>query len=954
MGLGLLNSSISNQIRNFLLSRSINPTVESTLGGVGSMNVNRGTPTSVENPNGNTNILNTSTVSSLGEYYLKPIGLKNRYNPTSYEQTIVNDLNPTSGNIGTYEDYARTRSTYNFNISQLFTSSNLISSSLETPLGVIGAERLKFSLEENIAANTIKNSIGRVNTNIFSLINGEEFLIRDYQITEFPATGLGYFGNLLQKYSGIEIPFSIIPGSAFGFMDSLFKGKVDYSNCNLQELDDTSRDTIVRNNILLRYTGKGNRVQLFNLLGINKYRPDYENQNGDQFLNRIFGFLQQQKGNENSSYDRLEKTRRPYGTLPVMLFQNIATSTNGDWHKGAFLEDDPRSVLQPNGLPKIAWDNKDNLNPTGFKRFMFSIENLAWIGHTDGLPICEIGNGDTDSNNKEKGRIMWFPPYGLTFNENVNVKWEQTEMIGRGEPIFTYNNTVRAGTIQFKIVVDHPSLLNQMRDKNFTNSDFNKFFEGCDGKNTVNAALNILKSNSNISYSEKSTLETKIIKASRKDFKKETNVVSNPGGSPINIKIYYPNASNAIESTYENGTNTQSSTQANTSLPGQVIQSYTNTTDFGLNVKDNGFLSPNTIDKLQNLYTSGASTVDKINVVISISNTSVGGDQLNSSLGDKRFESAKTWITGQLGLGGSNPVGVTTNPVLTISKGHIVTASVSNSDVSSFDQKSNRWASIDISVVLKDTTESREITKEINTPTDIETQNTVTQLIKKTVDPVYKECDYFYFLEKNEPFLFKKFKEKIKYFHPGFHSTTPEGLNSRLTFLHQCTRQGPSINESGKSSNLAFGRPPFCILRIGDFFHTKMIIQNMSISYDESLWDLNPEGIGVQPRIATVDLSVTYLGGQSLMGPIRELQNALGFNFYANTETFQHKPSIHEETVGITQSPGILMDDDQLLNRPTSTDNVQITQGVEVQGLNNPSGLDTWGSPFNTPSFNLK
>ena len=33
-----------------------------------------------------------------------------------------------------------------------------------------------------------------------------------------------------------------------------------------------------------------------------------------------------------------------------------------------------------------------------------------------------------------------------------------------------------------------------------------------------------------------------------------------------------------------------------------------------------------------------------------------------------------------------------------------------------------------------------------------------------------------------------------------FHSMTPEGFNSRLTFLHQCTRQGSTLT---RSDNLA-------------------------------------------------------------------------------------------------------------------------------------------------------
>ena len=48
-------------------------------------------------------------------------------------------------------------------------------------------------------------------------------------------------------------------------------------------------------------------------------------------------------------------------------------------------------------------------------------------------------------------------------------------------------------------------------------------------------------------------------------------------------------------------------------------------------------------------------------------------------------------------------------------------------------------------------------------------------------------------------------------------------------------------------------------------------------------WDLNPEGIGVQPMVCSVDLNFKFIGGSSLGGPISQLQNAVGFNFLANT-----------------------------------------------------------------------
>jgi hypothetical protein len=119
------------------------------------------------------------------------------------------------------------------------------------------------------------------------------------------------------------------------------------------------------------------------------------------------------------------------------------------------------------------------------KKYMFSLENLAWrTSNTPGfsvsdLPVCERGpNG---------GRVMWFPPYGLTFNETVQANWNPHEFIGRPEPIYTYKSTTRSGSLTWKIVVDHPSVLNVIVNKvlgNETNkvridSILESFFAGC-------------------------------------------------------------------------------------------------------------------------------------------------------------------------------------------------------------------------------------------------------------------------------------------------------------------------------------------------------------------------------------------------------------------------------------------------------------------------------------------
>ena len=157
------------------------------------------------------------------------------------------------------------------------------------------------------------------------------------------------------------------------------------------------------------------------------------------------------------------------------------------------------------------------------------------------------------------------------------------------------------------------------------------------------------------------------------------------------------------------------------------------------------------------------------------------------------------------------------------------------------------------------------------------------------------ESRFFTLLEKEDPVMHSKITDKIKYFDPAFHSISPEGFNSRLTFLQQCTRQGPTVGASDPAStsntanNLAFGRAPVCILRIGDFYYTRIIIHSLNIEYDPLVWDLNDEGIGVMPMMAKVSINFSFIGGSSLEGPISRLQNALSFNMYANTEVYDNR-----------------------------------------------------------------
>lgn len=159
-----------------------------------------------------------------------------------------------------------------------------------------------------------------------------------------------------------------------------------------------------------------------------------------------------------------------------------------------------------------------------------------------------------------------------------------------------------------------------------------------------------------------------------------------------------------------------------------------------------------------------------------------------------------------------------------------------------------------------------------------------------------QEYHFFKVLQKEDPIVFSSLMKKLKYFDPAFHSTTPEGFNARLTFLSQCMRQGNTLTISDNTgvkgqltNNLAFGRAPYCVLRLGDFYNQLIVIDNITITYDPLQWDLNVEGIGVQPLLANVQISFKFVGGGDLSGPIRRLQNAMTFNYYANTQLYDNR-----------------------------------------------------------------
>ena len=52
-------------------------------------------------------------------------------------------------------------------------------------------------------------------------------------------------------------------------------------------------------------------------------------------------------------------------------------------------------------------------------------------------------------------RTMYFPPYIQSFQENENANWTTHEFLGRPEPVYTYNNATRGGSITFFVLTDY-------------------------------------------------------------------------------------------------------------------------------------------------------------------------------------------------------------------------------------------------------------------------------------------------------------------------------------------------------------------------------------------------------------------------------------------------------------------------------------------------------------------
>lgn len=575
-------------------------------------------------------------------------------------------------------------------------------------------------------------------------------------------------------------------------------------------------------------------------------------------------------------------------------------------------------------------ESTDLIKGKNVKKYLFSLENLAW--RTSSKPGYRVEDLPLSERGPNGGRIMWFPPYNLSFGETISPTFREHIFLGRPEPIYTYGSTKRSGKLDWTVIVDHPSILNVIankaisneKDKEKINSIIESFFSGCKTYDLYELASKY----PNISFSELAKMQAalnneNISPENIRDIYKSTDVnETSPYQSPqipstlssfINFRFYFPTSLNSTgvdgNNSYDlyyneymeqiNGSNLAADNFIRTNVEPSLsaLNDLIKEIYYLLKSNENGVITLR--------FKSGPSSINSLVPGDNINDTygALGQDKANTiknyfmneviSYGDETISLSDYISSGKIKFIGDTEIETEISTGFN-SYDCLNSSSDNNSQNELVVMACNSGSISDISVANIENNASVP-----DNATDL--SNVSPDITKRLIRSLFDESSYFSMLKEENPFIYEKISEKIKFFQPAFHSITPEGLNSRLTFLQQCTLPGetiPIIGINGElkqtdALNTSFGVPPVLVLRIGDFFNTKIIPTSISITH-EGL-DINPEGIGVQPLIAKISMSFNFIGGHGLKEPIQRLQNAISFNFYANTEVYDERAESTED-----------------------------------------------------------
>ena len=734
-------------------------------------------------------------------------------------------------------------------------------------------------------------------------------------------------------------------------------------------------------------------------------------------------------------YNSMDRLIRPFESQTIAEVQKKNSRYRSRFNEqpdgGEYLA--KNTVLGEAGRVNIAPSTSGKVD---IKKCMFSLENLAWKDVskvTRNISKEQIGpNG---------GRIMWFPPYDIDFQENVNVNWQSNSFIGRGEDVYTYTNTTRTGQLSFTLLIDHPAVINSLQSAGMSDDeDVLRFFAGCDtinpnetgnaevvpGSKTSDPTLTAKEGpfvrvycffpNNYTGHGEYPGDQKKWYDFGDEEFGCSDGadwyeyILSGKNAKEINGNGYEMSVRNDSKE-FWNGVSTknldsQTSQIACNSYSGnygkykkcpkdydgadykqiglknaQEAQgkrtyryrvdfdfrergidvdkqnkkshywdNYIDTYSWGLNIDPvvvdkkalgMGLVADKSLFSFYQLmavfgkrktlkepdtgftggyippqpYEQGIKNLSDIINNHTIYKVVAHGSATKQGTKNDLRAARRAQTLGKTVMHFLKQIDKYKNEDIKYVKGETSIVDVNNTRlVNANDAKFGRNAYVDIyyddpKVISVETSASSNNqlngalesanakSKEKKQDKNVRRTN-ITYTTKDTSNLRYEsEADYFKKIKKTDPVIFRKIVDKVQYFDPAFHSMSPEGFNARLTFLQQCTRQGHTVSATESNGlamtagNLAFGRMPVCVLRLGDFINTRIIIDSLNITYNNGgmQWDLNPEGAGVQPMYAKVNMGIKILGGQSLVAPISRLQNAVSFNYYANAGVYDNR-----------------------------------------------------------------
>lgn len=492
------------------------------------------------------------------------------------------------------------------------------------------------------------------------------------------------------------------------------------------------------------------------------------------------------------------------------------------------------------------------------QHYMFSLENLAFT--VEDLEVFGIHSRHYQRG-RNGGRLMWFVPYGLTFSENSGAEYSETKFIGRPEPVYAYAGSKRTMDINFMLLIDHPAHL-----------------RGKDRAEIVEW-VRCLKD-----FTETLTPPPPVNPIQPETLRQDPMALPSVQGpvqstnKTVRFSYYFDNDSDTVGDGYEVPGLNDSYQQELASLIDSLNQGNTQV----LSIQVNGYASK--------LYDG----------------TAQQEQTYNKALSERRRQAVISDIFTQASgqdaerkLNQANVLGQGQGSTFASQAGALV------ANINSAEAKADRRCEL-VFTLKKDVSFSTVSEKQVQQGEVLLSNDSGSGAPRLQIEEEFTEnLDYKAMqtgFSKTPGYGMGGYEvHENNIYRPAFNSYTPDDFYERVTFLQQCLRPGRSVSvgqqdaqgrySEGAGSNSVFGRMPVCVLRMGDFFHTKVIIENINFDFNpngDTLWDMNPEGRGLQPMLCQVNMTMKVLGGQSLAEPIRQLQNALSSNFYANA-TFKNK-----------------------------------------------------------------